>query len=182
MSDNSVNFWLNTSADELFDSIDTNKDNSISRNELKRSLSANGIPTSERLLDSIFKFCDIDNDNAISREEFICFTNKQNKKLKEVFNTLDDNQSGYLTKSEVKFVISKLDPSYAECKIDSMISNLDLNNDGKIDFNEFMRFYHMIPINNIKMFFDFFSKEGIDIGDMITIPNERDDDPSDKKK
>ena len=182
MSSKTYNFWLDRTADEVFNSIDTNKDNNLSKAELKRALEANEIPTSSSLINSIFDYCDQNKDGIITRNEFIKFTNDQNTKLNNIFTSIDTDNSGYLTTNEVKSLILGMDSDYQKYKLDKMIQKLDKNRDGKIDKSEFMRFYHMIPVNNIKMTFDFFSKEGIDIGESFTIPNEKDDDPKDSKK
>ena len=182
MSKNSPSYWLDHSAEEVFNSMDTNKDNILSKDELKRALEANEIPTSEKLLTNIFNYCDKNKDGKITKEKFTNFTNEQNEKLNSIFNTIDINQSGFLSIDEVKKVVLDLDSNYEHYKLNKMLQKLDRNGDGKIDKNEFMKFYHMIPVNNIKMTFDFFSKEGIDIGESFTIPNEKDEDPKDSKK
>lgn len=180
MSDTHPNYWLDNTAEKIFNSIDTNNDGSLSRDEMKRSLQANQIPITEKILDSIFETSDLNNDGSISLDEFKSFTKRQTDKLKEVFFEYDNDNSGYLTRTEIKQLILKIDKSYEDYYLDKMVNRLDTNKDGQIDFHEFMQFYHMIPINNIRMTFDYFSKEGIDIGESFTIPNESDDDSSEK--
>jgi Ca2+-binding EF-hand superfamily protein len=181
MTSQSPNYWINNSPQDLFDSMDTNKDGILSRLELKRALQANEVPISERLLDSIFAACDLNNDGSISKNEFCRFTEEQNKNLSEVFKKIDYDGCGYLTVDEIQRVILNLDPSYSDFNLKKMISVLDKDKDGKVTFCEFMNFYHMIPIQNIKMTFDFFEKAGIDIGESITIPNEQDDQTTPKR-
>lgn len=182
MSETSVKFWMESTAEELFQSIDINNDGELSRAEIKRSMQANQIPITEKLLDSIFEYSDLDKNGVISMQEFVSFTQRQNEKLQEIFFQLDSDKSGYITKSEIQKIILKLDPSYADYNLEKMVNRLDKNKDGKIDLKEFVEFYHMIPINNIRMTFNMFSKESIDIGDSITIPNEKDDEDADKNK
>lgn len=182
MSGKKLNYWITSSASDLFDSIDTNKDQNLSRLEIRRSLEANDIPTSERLLDSIFNACDINKDGQISKQEFLKFTEVQNRKLREIFNKIDYDSCGYLTVDEIERVVLGIDPNYSSFNLKRMIKTLDSDGDGKVNFCEFMKFYHMIPVKNIRMTFDFFDKGCIDIGDSITVRNEQDDEQSGKKK
>lgn len=165
-------FLMSNSAEDIFKTMDRDKNGYLSREELAIGLEANKVPPSQKLLDKIFSHCDLNGDMKISFDEFSKFIDSQNQKLKNFFNVYDTDQSGYVSNEEMEKIILGLDPDYKKENIQEMIYHLDVNKDGKVTYKEFMRFYHMIPINNIKLTFNIFDKKSIDIGDYVTVPNE----------
>jgi Ca2+-binding EF-hand superfamily protein len=53
---------------------------------------------------------------------------------------MDTNGDGQITKEELKACLLKLGESVDDAVIDEMIKFADLNGDGKIDFDEFVKF------------------------------------------
>lgn len=57
--------------------------------------------------------------------------------LKKEFRLFDTNNDGFIDKKELKVILQKILPKYQlpDEEIQRMISNVDKNNDGKIDYN-----------------------------------------------
>ena len=52
---------------------------------------------------------------------------------------MDTNGDGQVTKEELKALLSTLGESVDDAVIDEMIKIADVNGDGKVDFNEFVK-------------------------------------------
>ncbi|CAF2556570.1 unnamed protein product [Rotaria sp. Silwood2] len=68
--------------------------------------------------------------------------------LKKEFRLFDTNNDGFIDKDELKLVLKKILPKFKlpDDEIKRMISNVDKNKDGKIDYNEFMEsIYPQLP-------------------------------------
>jgi hypothetical protein len=57
--------------------------------------------------------------------------------LKKEFQLFDTNNDGFIDKKELKVILQKILPKFQlpDDEIQQMISNVDKNNDGKIDYN-----------------------------------------------
>ena len=60
---------------------------------------------------------------------------EQVEKLKEQFNSADVNKDGFLTKDELKVLLAGLGK---DVDVGSFLNSVDVNNDGKLDFHEFI--------------------------------------------
>lgn len=56
------------------------------------------------------------------------------KNLKETFKVFDKNQDGFITRFELKKAMQKLQPDITDDEIGEMLSEADINQDGKIDY------------------------------------------------
>lgn len=68
---------------------------------------------------------------------------------KEVFNTYDVDKSGYIDKKELKPLLTKISkqlslPVPDDKDIQDGLKQLDINQDGKLQFNEFLPFYKQV--------------------------------------
>ena len=64
---------------------------------------------------------------------------EQITRLQQGFTTVDTNGDGQVTKEELKSLLSQLGESIDDAVIDEMIKIADVNGDGKVDFNEFVK-------------------------------------------
>ena len=57
--------------------------------------------------------------------------------MKKEFRLFDTNNDGFIDKKELKIILQKILPKFKlpDEEIQRMISNVDKNNDGKIDYN-----------------------------------------------
>ena len=65
---------------------------------------------------------------------------EQITQLKAGFAMIDTSGDGHLSKEEFKSLFARLDSTVDDVVIDEMIRMYDINGDGKIDFNEFLKF------------------------------------------
>ena len=121
-------------------------------------------------MDVILKEADSDNDNRISREEFVNFTKKINKKLRDLFNIIDTKKIGYLTKEQLKKSFSYFEYEITNRQLDAIVEKLDIDKDDKISYLEFIKYHHIIPLDNIRSLFDQMASDAIDLGESIKIP------------
>lgn len=52
---------------------------------------------------------------------------------------MDTNNDGNITKEELKVLLSKSGEANDDAAIDELIKIADVNNDGKVNFNEFLK-------------------------------------------
>ena len=92
-----------------------------------------------------FSAIDTDGSGAIDYSEFLMATmNEQQlmskEKLKQAFKMFDKDNSGTISKQEIRDALGNLDEEVA----DKMISEVDDNGDGEISFDEFERMMNMV--------------------------------------
>ena len=59
------------------------------------------------------------------------------KDFREAFEIFDKDKDGYITAKELIQVMKSLNQDPSEQEINEMIKQVDLDNNGRIDFNEF---------------------------------------------
>ena len=123
---------------KLFCEMDKNKDGTLTPGEVKVSLKKF---MDENEIEKIFKEIDINNSNKIEYTEFISALIGKKKYLKEeklleIFKTLDKDGNGKITKDEIKKVLKGQDIDENDFK--QFITKFDLDDDGQIDYYEFI--------------------------------------------
>lgn len=127
--------------------FDKNGDGRITRRELSDSLENLGIRISESDLMQMIEKIDVNGDGVVDINEFgelyrsIMDDKDEEEDMKEAFNVFDQNGDGFITEEELSTVLSSLGLKYGkaidECK--RMISNVDSDGDGMVNFIEFKR-------------------------------------------
>ena len=152
-------------ADDFFDSIDKNGDGVLSKDEIAATLRHSGIPVSRKLIDRIFSECDINGDGTVTRDEFKVFFNKQNETMKNIFESVDINKDGSLSAAEFSIALKNIDPTITDKEIKSLIRRIDRDSSNDISLQEFMYYYYLLPVNNIRAAFDVIIRESMDLGE-----------------
>ena len=114
----------------------------MTKDELKVLLSGLGKDVD---VGSFLNSVDINNDGKLDFNEFISaasaghfdkkLTKEQIAKLEEQFSAADINKDGFLSKDELKTLLASLGN---EIDVSVFLNSVDVNNDGKLDFNEFV--------------------------------------------
>ena len=130
---------------EAFQAIDTDNDGKLSYEEMKKVFSKGEIKI--EFNEEIFKQIDTDNSGNIEYTEFISACIDKNvylneEKLKEAFNLFDADKSGKISRDEIEKVL-KLGGNSKE--INAIFTKHDTNQDGEIDFKEFLEMMKEIP-------------------------------------
>lgn len=124
---------------QMFISMDTDKSGTITVDELKQGMKRMGTKIPDSELRAIMNATDVDRNGAIDYEEFLTATihmNKLNKEevLQEAFEHFDTDKSGFITKDEL---VSALQEQGDLGNIDEILAEVDKDNDGRIDYEEF---------------------------------------------
>ncbi|XP_030456664.1 calmodulin-like protein 11 [Syzygium oleosum] len=103
-------------------------------------------PSEKELQDMIDKAAAADGDWAIEFAKFLgsMANNKKEatdveEELKEAFKVFDKDQNGYISPSELRNVMINLGEKLTEEEVQQMISEADLDGDGQVDFEEFVK-------------------------------------------
>lgn len=120
--------------------IDTDNSGTITFEELKAGLKRVGSELMESEIKSLMDAADIDNSGTIDYGEFLAATLHINKMEREenlvvAFSYFDKDGSGYITIDELQQACTEF--GLCDTPLDDMIKEIDLDNDGKIDFSEF---------------------------------------------
>ncbi|KAI3459435.1 hypothetical protein Pfo_016098 [Paulownia fortunei] len=130
---------------EAFSLFDKDGDGCITIEELAtviRSLDQN--PTEEELQDMINEV-DSDGNGTIEFAEFLNLMAKKMKEtdaeeeLKEAFKVFDKDQNGYISANELRHVMINLGEKLTDEEVEQMISEADLDGDGQVNYDEFVK-------------------------------------------
>ena len=127
---------------KLFCEMDKNKDGTLTFEEIKKCLmKLNSEKEKDDELLKLFEGIDTNNSNKIEYTEFISALIGKKKYLKEeklleIFKTLDKDGNGKITKDEIKKVLKGQDIDENDFK--QFITKFDLDDDGQIDYYEFI--------------------------------------------
>lgn len=126
----------------VFKAFDKNGDGMLSKEEIKEGYEKIfGQSMNQDEIDKLFASVDIDGSGFIDYSEFVVATmNEKNlfseKKLKAAFKMFDKDDSGFISKEEVRDSLYRIQ-KFTEAEIDEIISQVDENGDGEISFDEF---------------------------------------------
>ncbi|XP_061172568.1 uncharacterized protein LOC133181934 isoform X2 [Saccostrea echinata] len=136
---------LANEAKSVFDEFDRDKNGKIDALELGSALRMLGLnPTMKEVTDMISEV-DNDGNGTIEFEEFHTFIKRSYKKpddikhdLKKAFRVLDINGDGFISKEELREVLTKMGETLTDQEVDEMMEKADKNKDGKIDYDEYV--------------------------------------------
>ncbi|CAL9125667.1 unnamed protein product [Musa acuminata var. zebrina] len=126
---------------EMFKMIDTDNSGQITFEELKVGLERVGAKLKESEIYALMQAADVDNSGTIDYDEFIAATLHLNKIEKEdhlfaAFQYFDKDGSGYITADELQQACEEF--GMGDVRLEEMIREADQDNDGRIDYNEFV--------------------------------------------
>ncbi|KAL8160899.1 hypothetical protein V2J09_012388 [Rumex salicifolius] len=143
----------------VFDMFDKNGDELITADEIARALASLGLeadPTESALVSAINSFLkpgsagltfedfaalhkSVDEAFIAEESEIECGDSQEESDLMEAFKVFDEDGDGYISARELQVVLDKLGmPEAKEMeRVEKMISSVDRNHDGVVDFSEF---------------------------------------------
>ena len=132
---------------KLFNQIDKSGDGKITKDELYRGLGERyKSDTLQQDVDEIYKNLDMDNNGYIGYEEFVRASVSKDYFVKDnvlrfAFRYFDKDGSGEITFDEIEelFAQSINDKNKIRETLNNIIKEVDVNNDGKINFDEFSK-------------------------------------------
>ena len=128
---------------QTFELLDRENKGSLNREEFKILLRSLGqYPTDDEIQEMISQY-DKNNDNKITFDEFLSLMARQIQaseefdKVEEAFKLMDLDKDGFITKTELRQMMSKFGEILTDEELNAMIDEADTNKDGKVDINEF---------------------------------------------
>ncbi|KAC9586109.1 hypothetical protein E3N88_45597 [Mikania micrantha] len=143
----------------VFDLFDTNHDSIITVAEITRALNLLGLHTDTDAsdLEAIIKSYVRPGNSGLTYDDFVilhrsindlffgcveefgCKEEQDEADLTEAFKVFDENGDGFISATELQKVLGKLGFTEANemGRVKMMISSVDVNHDGRVDFKEF---------------------------------------------
>jgi len=129
---------------KLFSIFDKNGDGFISQDELKVVVKSVGLLPSESEIKAIFDRADENHNGELDFEEFCKFVTNallvrldDEKEIVRAFNAFDKDGNGLIDASELQAVMSQAGTDMNEQQIAQLISELDVDGDGNLNYMEF---------------------------------------------
>lgn len=133
---------------KVFDKFDKNGDGKISCDELKDILHSLGSGTSSEEVKRIMSEVDQDGDGFINLQEFANFhlggsssddSQSSKKELRDAFDLYDLDKDGLISANELHEVLKRLGEKCSMGDCSKMISAVDTDGDGHVNFEEFKK-------------------------------------------
>ncbi|XP_010519813.1 PREDICTED: calcium-dependent protein kinase 34 isoform X1 [Tarenaya hassleriana] len=127
---------------EMFKGMDTDNSGTITLEELRQGLAKQGTRLSEYEVQQLMEAADADGNGTIDYGEFIAATMHINRLDREehlysAFQHFDKDNSGYITMEELEQALREFGMSDGR-DIKEIISEVDSDNDGRINYDEFV--------------------------------------------
>lgn len=125
---------------QMFHSLDTDRSGTITYEELRQGLKRKGTRIAETDLVRLMNDIDLDGNGVLDYEEFLAATVNRStahtdEKLMRAFAHFDADSSGYITRDEL--VAGLKEYGNTEWQIEQILSEVDKDGDGQIDYEEF---------------------------------------------
>uniref|UniRef100_A0A1J3ESX7 non-specific serine/threonine protein kinase n=1 Tax=Noccaea caerulescens TaxID=107243 RepID=A0A1J3ESX7_NOCCA len=125
----------------MFANIDTDNSGSITYEELKEGLAKLGSKLTETEVKQLMDAADVDGNGSIDYIEFITATMhrhrlESNENLYKAFQHFDKDSSGYITIDELEAALKEYGMG-DDATIKEVLSDVDSDNDGRINYEEF---------------------------------------------
>ncbi|XP_045115545.1 neo-calmodulin-like [Portunus trituberculatus] len=135
---------------EAFRLFDKDGDGTITSHELGLFMRNLGQFATEEELRVMVDEVDIDGDGTFSFNEFVEIVcnmggggerpaEDEEKELRDAFKIFDKHERGYICASDLRAVLQCLGEDLSEEEIEDMIREVDIDGDGRIDFEEFVK-------------------------------------------
>jgi Ca2+-binding EF-hand superfamily protein len=132
---------------KAFDMFDREKRGCIHTNMVATILRTLGQSFEEKELQDLIVEIDADGSGELEFDEFLNLTAKflveedteaMQEELREAFRMYDKEGNGYIKTTELREILRALDDKLTEDELDEMITEIDTDGSGTVDFDEFM--------------------------------------------
>ena len=130
--------------EKAFKQVDRDESGAIPLLLLNKLLKAAGEIISENEIDSALEYMKKDKEeDSFTFEEFKKFLRivECPERILEAFKSIDRDKNGYLDKDELYIMMSNLGGNITRTEFDSIYNSVDVNNDGKVDYKEFVKYW-----------------------------------------
>ncbi|KAL1239378.1 Calmodulin-4 [Trichinella pseudospiralis] len=124
----------------VFSQFDVNGDGFITESELRQVMLRLGQEPNADEIRAMFKAADANRDGKISFEEFseIARANPMSLSLKSVFNEMDRDNDGHVTRKEMHEALKRMGHVISPDELNAIYKAADVDKNSKIDFDEFV--------------------------------------------
>ena len=136
---------------EAFIVYDTDGDGAINSKELGYVLRTLGQNPTETELEDILLDADDDGNGTLDFTEFLFMMEARMKEIDHeaemmsVFKVYDRDGNGTISADELKYMMMQLSEPLTDAEVDEFIRVADVDNDGQIDFEEFVKCMSVAP-------------------------------------
>lgn len=141
----SLNIEKQQEAEEVFRDLDRDGNGFIDESELATALRRVGLNPSLKEIQSMIGEVDSDGNRKLDFDEFLRYVKHTYKdpdeircNLTEAFKIFDANKDGFISREELKAVLTKMGEKLSEKEFDEMVRVADSNGDGRIDYEEYV--------------------------------------------
>ncbi|XP_059090628.1 calmodulin-A-like [Tigriopus californicus] len=128
---------------ECFQMFDKDGDGTIDTTELGTVMRSLGQNPDEEEVEEMVDEADEDGSGSINFPEFIGLMMKKQQgsqtvdDIKQAFRVFDKDGNGYVSSTELKFVMSRLGVNFTDDELQEMVLEADIDGDGQVCFEEF---------------------------------------------
>lgn len=128
-----------------FAMLDKNHDGRVNEGEIKFMLEKLGIVLKDAMVERLMEQASKRGDGLLSEEEFLTWMARQSVQddvmadLLAAFRVFDKDRNGYITRDELRLAMEVIGEPVSEVQLDMMLRATDIDNDGRINYEEFVR-------------------------------------------
>uniref|UniRef100_A0A8C5N1E0 Calcium-binding mitochondrial carrier protein SCaMC-1-like n=1 Tax=Gouania willdenowi TaxID=441366 RepID=A0A8C5N1E0_GOUWI len=157
-----------SSYQDLFTSLDTNKDGKVDVAELRAGLQARGV-----FRQGIVSSGDQNKDGSLDFNEFTKYLKEHEKKLRLTFKSLDRNNDGRIDASEIQQSLEELGINVSREDAMKILQSMDIDGTMMVDWNEWREHFLLRPAHNLEDIIRYWKHSSfLDIGDSLAVPDE----------
>ena len=130
---------------DIFDQFDKDKDGKISDKELKNAMVSMGQSPTDDEISEMMREVDLNQDGKIDFGEFMILMTKSSpdtqteEEVINAFRVFDKEGNGLIASSELKHIMMTIGDKMTEEEADEMVNEADIDEDGMINYEEFVR-------------------------------------------
>ena len=129
----------------IFEKYDSNKDGFVNSSELANIIKSINTDVSDEELLELLQEIDLEVNGEINFEKFVSIVNRREydvdteEELLNAFKIFDKEGNGLINLDELKHIMLKVGKNLSESEIDEMLKEADIDMDGFINYEEFIR-------------------------------------------